>query len=74
MLPVMIRAFIISGVVSFAAVNPAVAQSPDKNQGEIDKVAGGHYKLGSTFYQAGKYEAARIEFEAAYDLSTLCVS
>ncbi len=66
----MLRAFIISGVLSFAAVNPAVAQSaPDKNQGEIDKVASGHYKLGSSFYQAGKYEAARIEFEAAYELT-----
>ena len=33
-----------------------------------------HFDEATRLYGAGKYDEARIEFEASYDLSTLCVS
>lgn len=53
------------------ALGTARAQptAQDQNAAQIDAVGAGHYKAAVRFLSDGKYEAARVEFQAAYDLT-----
>ena len=47
-----------------AAHAQAIKEAPAKQD-----AAAGHFRLGVDFYRAGDYPAARVEFEAAYELT-----
>lgn len=67
------KGFVLICLLSYAApsgIALAQTKTPDQNALEIDSIASEHYKLAARFYNDGKYEAARVEFEAAYELTS----
>lgn len=75
----MLRAAIVFGLLAVAPPVFAVEAAPSSADpittaqpaGTLGKVAEQHFQTGLAFYRAGDYASARIEFQAAYDLSRL---
>lgn len=73
----MVRAALVCGLLAPLAhaeeSAPASADQikPAQPSQHLSKVAEQHFRTGLDFYRAGYYASARIEFQAAYDLSHL---
>ena len=53
------------------AATPPASAPPAPNDDQLDSLAQHHFRAGAEMYQSGQYEAARIEFEAAYKILPL---
>ena len=57
-------------LIALALAPPALAQPIKEAPVDKQDAAAAHFQLGVNFYRAGDYGAARVEFEAAYGLSS----
>lgn len=75
----MVRSALVCGLLAFSSIahagEPVTANAdqvkPAKPAQRLSKIAEEHFQTGLALYRDGDYASARVEFQAAYDLSRL---